>query len=127
MREGRRRAYRLMEASGDRGITWGELAVALETHHGPASGVLSSLHREGKIARLAQTRGGSKIYVLPGHVAGRDTEKYGRRRTHDIEDLAVTKVRAARVQVGLRELVEARVPASTTQLKKLLAILEGTE
>lgn len=47
------------------GITWHELAQALNIHHGTASGVLSNLHKGGLIVRLAMRRGRSKIYVLP--------------------------------------------------------------
>lgn len=68
----------LLEATKDDGATWSEVAEALGTHHGVASGRLSLLHKAGQISRLSAKRGGSKVYVLPEFVNGRKTEVYGR-------------------------------------------------
>jgi len=76
----------LLRQVGERGLTWAELADILNTHHGPASGALSVLHKDGRIARLAHKRGGSKVYVLPEYTAGRVTERHGySKRTADNE------------------------------------------
>lgn len=88
-----RQTIGLLHQVGERGLTWKELANILDVHHGGASGALSVLHRDGRIARLADRRGGSKVYVLPEYVAGRVTERHGRnKRTVDNEE-ALAKVR----------------------------------
>ena len=56
------------------GVTWLDVAEALEVHHGTASGTLSVLHKAGKITRLKETRNGSKVYVLPHDTDGRRVE-----------------------------------------------------
>lgn len=63
---------------GTNGITWLETAEALNIHHGAASGALSVLHKEGRLARLALSRGDAKIYVLPLYAEGRAIEAHGR-------------------------------------------------
>ncbi len=60
-------------------MTWKEIAQETGWHHGTASGALSVLHKVGAIARLAETRSRSAVYVLPAHVAGRPVS--GRRTT----------------------------------------------
>jgi hypothetical protein len=65
---------------GPYGATWPEVAAVLGTHHGTASGALSVLHKESRIARLAERRGRCKIYVRPEYVNGRETEPHGRRK-----------------------------------------------
>lgn len=65
---------------GPVGITWNELATWAEWHHGTASGALSVLHKDGRIARLSVTRNRCKVYVLPEHVQGREVEAHGRKR-----------------------------------------------
>ena len=55
----------------DRGVTWKELAETYGWHHGTASGVLSTLHKAGKIVRLQQTRNRCAIYVLDTWIQGR--------------------------------------------------------
>jgi hypothetical protein len=60
----------------ERGITVAELRDA-SLHHGRVSGALSVLHKVGKLARLTETRGRCKVYVLPEYVNDRPTEKHG--------------------------------------------------
>lgn len=43
-------------------------------HHGSLSSALTSLHRDGRLARLVDKRDRCHIYVLPVNVADRDTE-----------------------------------------------------
>lgn len=62
----------------DRGATVADMREWLGVHHGTASGALSILHRNGRIARLAERRDGCKIYVVPQYVMGRTTETQGR-------------------------------------------------
>jgi hypothetical protein len=74
-----RRTLSLLASAGLQGMTWKEIAQETGWHHGTASGALSVLHKVGAIARLAETRSRSAVYVLPAHVAGRPVS--GRRTT----------------------------------------------
>lgn len=76
-----RQAQTLMAlaAAGPDGLTWLELSHAEGWHHGTASGVLSVLHKEGRIARLSVSRDRCRIYVLPEYVEDRSTESHGRK------------------------------------------------
>lgn len=49
-------------------------------HHGQASGVLSVLHKAGRVVRLREVRGRCKVYVLPQFADGRAVEAHGNRR-----------------------------------------------
>lgn len=64
-----------LQNAGTNGLTWRELADLLDSDHGPISGVLSNLHKGGRIARLSLKRQRSKVYVLPEYIQGRATEK----------------------------------------------------
>lgn len=70
----------IVEKAGKRGITWEELANKLKTHHGTASGALSTLHKEGMLSRLVDKRGGNSIYVMTRFVSGRKTSSYRQNR-----------------------------------------------
>jgi hypothetical protein len=70
-------ALATLELAGDDGITWRDLATRFSWHHGVASSVLSVLHKEGKVRRLAKKRDGCGIYVHPDHVHGRAISHYG--------------------------------------------------
>jgi hypothetical protein len=61
--------------NADRGLTWKDLSEITNWHHGTASGVLSVLHKAGKIERLKQTRDKCAIYVAPEFVLGSVTAK----------------------------------------------------
>ena len=63
------------------GLTWKELATLANLHHGQASGVLSVLHKAGKIERLKATRGKCAIYVLPEFVHDRPTAQSKKTKT----------------------------------------------
>jgi hypothetical protein len=82
---------------GTAGATWLELSEFLEIHHGAASGILSNLHKSGRIARLNVRRHRSKVYVLPEFVEeyGGVSEPYGGRKIErDYAIKMVEKVRA---------------------------------
>ena len=61
------------------GLTWRGLARITGWHHGQASGVLSVLHKEGKIARLLDRRDRCRIYVHLAHIGDRETDTQGRK------------------------------------------------
>lgn len=84
--ERQRLTLRALYGSPRSGMTWAELANLLDWHHGQASGVLSNLHKAGRIARLRERRNGSSVYVLPMYVDGRETVPQGRPRPTDQED-----------------------------------------
>jgi hypothetical protein len=75
----------VLRTRGSHGITWKELADKTGWHHGTASGALSVLHKDGKIARLTMKRDKCRVYVLPEHVYGRETDAQGRKpkRTYE--------------------------------------------
>jgi hypothetical protein len=59
----------------ENGATVAELRQDLPgLHHGRISGALTVLHRSGLLARLQDTRGRCKIYVLPKYAGERGTE-----------------------------------------------------
>ena len=74
-RDRQQRTLFFLERYGRQGLTWKELSTVTNWHHGTASGVLSVLHKSGKIARLKDQRGKCKIYVLPAFIDGRAIEK----------------------------------------------------
>jgi DNA-binding transcriptional regulator YhcF (GntR family) len=76
--ERQQRTITELHRAGERGLTWRDLAALTGWHHGTTSGVLSNLHRAGRIARLAERRQRSKVYVLPDQVGDRDVERPGR-------------------------------------------------
>lgn len=79
-------ALAMLADEKEHGATWREVAAAIGAHHGSASGVLSNLHKAGRIARLSEKRKRCKVYVLPDYVAGRAHEAYGRKKGGDYED-----------------------------------------
>jgi len=84
----------------EKGITVAELRDA-SLHHGRVSGALSVLHKVGKLARLTETRGRCKVYVLPEFVNGRPTEPHGVVHKADKETLdaaALVEARLRRVE-----------------------------
>lgn len=80
-REWRETVYRHVTNTGAYGMTWSELADASGRHHGSTSGALSTLHKQGDIARLTDKREGRKIYVGTPYINGRPIEEHGRRRS----------------------------------------------
>jgi len=95
----KRQRYVLIMASraGEKGITVAELRDT-NLHHGRISGALSVLHKEGRLARLAEIRDRCKVYVLPEFVAGRKTEPHG--VIHKADKATVDA--AAKVEAWLR-------------------------
>lgn len=69
-----------VEAMGREGLTVVDLREITGWHHGQASGALSVLHKEGRIARLQERRDRCHVYVGLDHVDGRETASHGRSR-----------------------------------------------
>ena len=96
----------MLNRLGPIGATWHRVAERFDLHHGQASGVLSGLHKAGKIARLTERRNRSFVYVLPEYVNGRDTQQQGRAKQPN-DELAVALIQAEatilRVEDALQE------------------------
>ena len=73
-------ALNLLSERTFQGITWKELSEVTGLHHGTASGVLSVLHKAGRIARLNDSRNGCKVYVDLRCINGRQVETQGRKK-----------------------------------------------
>ena len=73
-------AIDLLNENYERGLTWKEFSSITGLHHGTASGVLSVLHKTGRIARLKESRNGCKVYVGLNWVQNRVVEKQGRNK-----------------------------------------------
>jgi DNA-binding MarR family transcriptional regulator len=73
-------ALTLLASRHTNGLTWKELSEATGLHHGTASGVLSVLHKTGRIARLKESRNVCKVYVGLSWVQNRVVEKQGRNK-----------------------------------------------
>jgi hypothetical protein len=80
------------------GATFREVGERFGWHHGQSSGVLSVLHKAGRIDRLAERRDRCEVYVLPAYVDDRETRQHGRRTPvlTDIERRAFDSLQAAR-------------------------------
>lgn len=86
------------ERGGD-GLTVQEVRAVTGWHHGQASSALSTLHKDGHLARLSEQRNRCEVYVLLAHVEGRETRPHGRKRptlTPD-ERHALAHLRASQV------------------------------
>jgi hypothetical protein len=83
--------------AGEKGITVAELRDT-NLHHGRISGALSVLHKEGRLARLAESRDKCRIYVLPQFVNDRRTEKHGVVHKADKETLEAAAMIEARLR-----------------------------
>jgi hypothetical protein len=73
-------ALKILNQMQDSGLTWKEFSEITGFHHGTSSGVLSVLHKSGRIARLKQTRNGCKVYVDLNYIYGRIVELQGRKK-----------------------------------------------
>ena len=73
-------AIDLLNENYERGLTWKEFSLITGLHHGTASGVLSVLHKAGRIARIKESRNGCKVYVGLNWVENRIIEKQGRNK-----------------------------------------------
>lgn len=68
-------ALRLLQRSAEYGVTVVDLRehVDFKGHHGDASSVLTTLHKDDRIVRLVARRDRSHVYVLPAFVNDRET------------------------------------------------------
>jgi hypothetical protein len=111
--------------SGPRGETVADLRDAGANHHGKASSTLTTLHKVGKIARLAERRDRCSIYVLPEHVEGRTTVPPGGNKAAERRTLTATE---AEWTAGIAARVKAHnSPTIEMQTGTVLALLGQIE
>lgn len=76
----------LIAAAGPRGMTSREVGTALygddTSGKSRSGGVLTPLHKEGRLVALAERRAGHHVYVMPEHVNGRETWPGYRHKGH---------------------------------------------
>ncbi|HVQ18919.1 MAG TPA: hypothetical protein VMT27_07775 [Actinomycetes bacterium] len=93
-----RETLRRVSAARFFGMTWKDLADSEGWHHGQASGALSVLHKQGRLARLRERRDRCEIYVIPDFVDGRELSPH-RPNSHkaaltDAEQAVVERARS---------------------------------
>jgi hypothetical protein len=71
-----------LAVSGATGLTSREWGSLHNFEHQTYSSIPSVLHLGGAVVRLAQRRGRHQIYVLPQHVAGRETAPHASKKKH---------------------------------------------
>jgi DNA-binding MarR family transcriptional regulator len=113
-----RQALATLRVAGDYGATWKELATVQGWHHGTASGVLSVLHKEGRVVRLKDRRHRCAVYVLAGLEGDRETAAHGRRKPAGFT-LAASEAEALR---RLRIDLDLRSPDHGTGLFRLAEV-----
>jgi hypothetical protein len=109
-----RAVLRMLATYGSVGVTYSELGLRLNLHHGQASGVLSGLHKVGAIARLADKRHRCHVYVLPEYVDGREVQPPGRVARPGLGPVAEEMARLLR-------LVEADTVSTGQAIDRVLA------
>jgi DNA-binding MarR family transcriptional regulator len=67
------RALTFIRTQGFYGTNFDELGQYLGVHHGSSSAILSKLHDDGAILRLAEQRRGKSVYVTPEYQDRRKT------------------------------------------------------
>lgn len=126
----------LLEQAGPWGLTWPEIAAKTGLHHGQVSGVLSSLHKAGRIAALKtgkqfpdHERNGCGVYLALEHAQGRLVRPFGgkkeapapaRPRLTEQELELLTAVRTNVRDAKDRGIVVLRVPTA----EALVAIID---
>ncbi len=90
------RIIALLSDAGPNGYTADELQRrGIAPHRSAVSAHTSVLHKEGRIACLAERRDGAGIYVLPQHVNGRRTRAFAGRKGTEVQGGEVTSLRDA--------------------------------
>ena len=125
-----REAMCALDTAGHIGLTWRELSSSTGLHHGQVTGVLSTLHKAGHIARLALVRRANcSVYVLPENVAGRPVADHGGRKNTPEHEPFVLTADEADLIAKLRAVVNADRDKPTLLVRKaslraVLAILD---
>jgi hypothetical protein len=106
------------------GVTVKELREATGWHHGKASSVLSTLHLDGRLARLRLARDRCKVYVLPEHVNGRETEEHGRNKVVTQFHTEAEEAAVRRLRFAIRHSFGSQTYVPTSDLITVVELLE---
>jgi hypothetical protein len=108
------KVLRALDMNAQLGLTWRDVADVFGWHHGQASGALSVLHKEGRIARLAEERRNRcAVYVLPEYVNGRPVAAHGRKSpVTPAEFVALEAVEGALAEGTVLNLSDVRLVAA---------------
>lgn len=107
------RIMALLRDAGPLGMTADELQQRnVAPHRSAVSAHTSSLHKAGRIACLVARRNGAGIYVLPEHVAGRQTRAFAGKSASPVEGGPVTSMRD----------VQDRLAEAQAEIKRLRGI-----
>lgn len=121
-------ALHLLDTFGARGLTWKDLGLHTGWHHGQSSGVLSVLHKTGRVARLHAKREKSQVYVLPEYVNDRPTSPYKPRANAPANpDDVLSASERATFEAAKQRWAAANtyVCLEKSQMTNLLAIIES--
>jgi hypothetical protein len=88
-------------------------------HHGQASGALSVLHKEGRIARLTERRNRCAVYVLPEYVQGRETSPHGGKGPRLTPEEEATLARAEEALTRTSPILRADAAVLVRALRRL--------
>lgn len=91
---------------GEYGLTYKELNEIEGWEHGTSSGVLSDLHKVGKIERIRVRRHRCEVYVMPEFVAGRELSPFRPNRVHRIAPLLGNEVAVKAVEQSFEDVVQ---------------------
>lgn len=117
-----RTTLRLLGNAGAYGLTYRELGDRTGWHHGQSSGVLSGLHKAGRIVRLTETRGRCKVYCLPlsSTVLGRPTEQPSKVARPGLGPVADEMARLLRVQLDVRDITATEISAVLAEYDRIV-------
>lgn len=122
------RQARILQAlalAGPMGRTVVDLRDGGANHHGKTSSALTSLHKDGRIARLVEKRDRSSVYVLPEHVEGRAHVPPGGNKDAVARHLSAPDVEfVARVSAQIDPRTAPNTLMLTTTVKRLLEMID---
>jgi hypothetical protein len=122
------RQARILQAlalAGPMGRTVVDLRDGNANHHGKTSSALTSLHKDGRIARLVEKRNNSHVYVLPEHLDGRTNVPPGANKAAAAKHLSAPDVEfVARVSAQVRPRTAPNTLMLTATVKRLLDMID---
>jgi hypothetical protein len=86
--------------------------------------VLSTLHLDGRLARLRLARDRCKVYVLPEHVNGRETEEHGRNKVVTQFHTEAEEAAVRRLRFAIRHSFGSQTYVPTSDLITVVELLE---
>lgn len=118
------RVMAALELAGPIGRTVVDLRDGGTDHHGKMSSALTTLHKDGRIARLAERRDRSSIYVLPQFVGERASVPPGGNKPAAAKHLSVAEAEwVATIDAKIRPRTAPNTPMLTDTVKRLLDMI----